>query len=115
MQAADVRLDSVTMMKRAENRIMEPLLGFSIYGKGLWHDFIIKMNVVPDVVFYGNVALSEVVTKKLLEVYLCVVGVMFLSSSTYAVIDRWDDIEKETIVELEQSAEAIWLPSKSMV
>ncbi|KAF4400756.1 hypothetical protein G4B88_001311 [Cannabis sativa] len=43
------------------------------------------------------------------------VGVMFLSSSTYAVIDRWDDIEKETIVELEQSAEAIWLPSKSMV
>ncbi|KAM6579922.1 hypothetical protein CsatA_003696 [Cannabis sativa] len=68
------------------------------------YDFIIKMPVVPDVVvwrillnackLYGNVALSEVVTKKLLEVDPCSSGNYVLSSSTYAGIDRWDDVEK---------------------
>ncbi|XP_062090181.1 pentatricopeptide repeat-containing protein At2g22410, mitochondrial-like [Humulus lupulus] len=68
------------------------------------YDFIIKMPVVPDAIvwrillnackLYGNVALAEVVTKKLLEVDPCNSGNYVLSSSTYAGIERWDDVEK---------------------
>ncbi|PON57841.1 Tetratricopeptide-like helical domain containing protein [Trema orientale] len=68
------------------------------------YEFIIKMPVDPDDVvwrillnackLYGNVALAEVVTNKLLEVDPCNGGNYVLSSNTYAGIDRWDDVEK---------------------
>lgn len=68
------------------------------------YEFIQKMPVVPDVVvwrillnackLYGNVALAEIVTHKLLEVDPCNSGNYVLSSSTYAGIDRWDDVVK---------------------
>ncbi|PON69926.1 Tetratricopeptide-like helical domain containing protein [Parasponia andersonii] len=68
------------------------------------YEFIIKMPVDPDDVvwrillnackLYGNVALAEVVTNKLLEVDPCNSGNYVLSSNTYAGIDRWDDVEK---------------------
>ncbi|KAL5567788.1 hypothetical protein UlMin_024363 [Ulmus minor] len=68
------------------------------------YEFINKMPVVPDVVIwrillnacklYGNVALAEVVTNKLLEVDPYNSGNYVLSSNTYAGIDRWDDVVK---------------------
>lgn len=68
------------------------------------YEFIMKMPMFPDVVvwrillnackLYGNVALAEVVTNKLLEVDPSNSGNYVLSSNTYAGIDRWDDVEK---------------------
>lgn len=66
------------------------------------YEFINKMPFIPDVVLwrillsacklYGNVALSEIVTSKLLELDPCNSGNYVLSSHTYAGIDRWDDV-----------------------
>ncbi|KAF3433044.1 hypothetical protein FNV43_RR24146 [Rhamnella rubrinervis] len=68
------------------------------------YQFIKKMPVIPDVVvwrillsackLYGNVALSEIVTNKLLELDPHNSGNYMLSSHAYAGIDRWDDVVK---------------------
>lgn len=68
------------------------------------YEFIQKIPVVPDVVvwrillnackLYGNVALAEIVTNKLLKLDPCNSGNYVLSLSTYAGLDRWDDVVK---------------------
>ncbi|PQM42498.1 pentatricopeptide repeat-containing protein [Prunus yedoensis var. nudiflora] len=66
------------------------------------HEFIQNMPIVPDVVvwrillsackIHGNVALAEVVTKKLLGLDPSNSGNYVLSSNTYAASDRWQDV-----------------------
>ena len=68
------------------------------------YEFIKKMPVAPDVVvwrillsackLHGNVALAEIVTRKLLELDPCDSGNYVLLSNTYAGADRWDDAIK---------------------